>query len=304
VLGVAGAATAWEYAPGQSALVEDGDPADVLYVVERGAMELVHAGQVVDVLEPGQCFGHPSLLSGLAPTFTVRAREATRCLLLPRDVALRVFAHPAGVRYIASSLRHRLVRTGHTAHALPELGMTRLGALVSRPPVTVDPTSSIREAAAAMTAAHVTAALVRTADGVGVITDRDLRERVLAQGRAPVEPVAVAVRPALRAPADRTASEALVDLLDAEARELCVEGADGSILGLLSVEDIAGGEHSPFALRRAIAAPWTRTGSSTTWSPVCRGCSGRCWPPGSRRRTCAARSRCRATPRRRGSSTC
>jgi CBS domain-containing protein len=65
--------------------------------------------------------------------------------------------------------------------------------------------------------------------------------------------VAVAVRPALRAPADRTASEALVDLLDAERRELCVDGPDGQIAGLLSVEDIAGGEHSPFALRRAIA---------------------------------------------------
>jgi CBS domain-containing protein len=238
---------------GASALVEDGDPADALYVIQTGAMELVHAAQVVDVLEPGQCFGHPSLLSGLAPTFTVRAREETRCLLLPRDVALAVFAQPSGVRYIASTLRHRLVRTGHTAHALPELGMTRLGALVSRRPVTVDPEASIREAAEAMTAAHVTAALVHTRDGVAVVTDRDLRERVLAAGRSPVEPVAVAARPALCAPEDRTASEALVDLLDVEARELCVAAPDGRIVGLLSVEDIAGGEHSPFALRRAIA---------------------------------------------------
>jgi CBS domain-containing protein len=247
------AARARTYAVGESALVEDGVPADALYVIQTGAMELVHAAQAVDVLEPGQCFGHPSLLSGLAPTFTVRAREETSCLLLPRDVALAVFAHPSGVRYIASSLRRRLVRTGHTAHALPELGMTRLGTLVSRPPVTVDPDASIREAAAAMTAAHVTAALVHTRDGPGVVTDRDLRERVLAAGRSPVEPVALAVRPALRAPADRTASEALVDLLDAEARELCVEAPDGTIVGLLSVEDIAGGEHSPFALRREIA---------------------------------------------------
>jgi CBS domain-containing protein len=247
------AARARTYAAGESALVEDGAPADALYVIQTGAMELVHAAQAVDVLEPGQCFGHPSLLSGLGPTFTVRAREETSCLLLPRDVALAVFAHPSGVRYIASSLRQRLVRTGHTAHALPELGMTRLGALISRPPVTVDPDASIRDAAAAMTAAHVTAALVHTRDGPGVVTDRDLRERVLAAGRSPVEPVALAVRPALCAPADRTASEALVDLLDAEARELCVEAPDGTIVGLLSVEDIAGGEHSPFALRREIA---------------------------------------------------
>jgi CBS domain-containing protein len=216
-------------------------------------MELVHADQVVDVVEPGECFGHPSLLTELAPAFTVRAREPSTCLLLPREAAMRVFAQPEGARYLASSLRSRLVRTGHTAHGLPELSMTRLGALVERPPVFVSADATIGEAAAAMTAAHATAALVETTDGLGIVTDRDLRERVLARGRAPVEPVGIAVRPALCAPADRTASEALVDLLDAERRELCVTGPGGRIVGLLSVEDIAGGEHSPFALRRAIS---------------------------------------------------
>jgi CBS domain-containing protein len=250
---VAAAAALRAYGPGEAALVEDGAPAEALYVVRSGAMELVHADQVVDVLEPGQSFGHPSLLTGLAPTFTVRAREPATCLLLPREAAMRVFAQPPGARYLASSLRSRLVRTGHTAHALPELSMTRLGGLVDRPPVVVAADASIRDAAAAMSAAHATAALVHGRDGVGVVTDGDLRERVLAEGRAPVEPVSIAVRPALCVPADRTASEALVDLLDAERRELCVTDADGRIVGLLSVEDIAGGQHSPFALRRAIA---------------------------------------------------
>jgi CBS domain-containing protein len=240
------------YPAGETVLVEDGPPAQALYVVSDGAMELVHAGQVVDVLGPGQCFGHPSLLSGLAPAFTVRARGDTACLLLPREVAVRVFAHPSGARYIARTLRSRLVRTGYTAHALPELSMTRLGALVDRPPVFVPADASIRDAAVAMTAAHATAALVQTGDGMGIVTDRDLRERVLAAGRSPVEPVSIAVRPALCVPAERTASEALVDLLDAERRELCVTDPGGRIVGLLSVEDIAGGEHSPFALRRAI----------------------------------------------------
>jgi CBS domain-containing protein len=238
---------------GTAALVEDGAPADAVYVVATGAMELVHADQVVDVLEPGELFGHPSLLTELAPAFTVRAREPSTCLLLPREAAMRLFASSDGARYLASSLRSRLVRTGHTAHALPELSMTRLGGLVDRLPVLVAPGATIAEAAAAMTAAHATAALVETPDGLGIVTDRDLRERVLAPGRASSEPVTVAVRPALCAPADRTASEALVDLLDAERRELCVTAPDGRIVGLLSSEDIAGGEHSPFALRRAIA---------------------------------------------------
>jgi len=250
---VAALATARAYEEGAAALVEDGAPAEALFVVATGAMDLVHADTVVDVLEPGQCFGHPSLLTGLAPAFTVRAREPSTAVLLPRAAAMRVFAQPGGAEYLASSLRRRLVRTGHTAHGLPELSMTRLGALVDRAPVFVTPHATIQDVSAAMTAAHTTAALVETRDGLGIITDRDLRERVLATGLSSDAPVAVALRPALTAPADRTASEALVDLLDAEQRELCVTGPDGRIVGLLSVEDIAGGEHSPFALRRAIA---------------------------------------------------
>jgi CBS domain-containing protein len=250
---VAALATARAYEEGAAALVEDGAPAEALFVVATGAMDLVHADTVVDVLEPGQCFGHPSLLTGLAPAFTVRAREPSTAILLPRAAAMRVFAQAGGAEYLASSLRRRLVRTGHTAHGLPELSMTRLGALVDRAPVFVAAGASIRDAAAAMTAAHATAALVETRDGVGIVTDRDLRERVLAEGRSSDDPVGVAVRPAVTAPAERTASEALVDLLDSDRRELCVTGRDGRIVGLLSVEDIAAGEHSPFALRRAIA---------------------------------------------------
>ena len=50
-------------------------PAQGVYVVRDGAVELVHDDEVVAVLEPGEVFGHPSLLSGRAPAFTVRARE-------------------------------------------------------------------------------------------------------------------------------------------------------------------------------------------------------------------------------------
>ena len=68
-----------ELGAGEVILVEDGEPAGGLWVIHTGSVELVHQGAVVSVLEPGQCFGHPSLLTGMAPAFTVRAREPSRC---------------------------------------------------------------------------------------------------------------------------------------------------------------------------------------------------------------------------------
>src|SRR5689334_9582407 len=79
-----------EYAPGELVLVEDGTPARHLYVIRSGSVELVHEEDVIDVLEPGELFGHPSLLSGMAPAFDVRAREHTVCLLLEAGLARRL----------------------------------------------------------------------------------------------------------------------------------------------------------------------------------------------------------------------
>jgi CBS domain-containing protein len=251
----AAAAAAQEvtYQPGQNALVEDGPVVDALQVLRRGSMDLVRDGTVVDVLEPGECFGHPSLLSGMPPAFTVRAREPSACIVVPRAAAIAALGSPAGVRYVALSLRERLARTRQTQRALPGIANVRLETLVTRAPLELAPETSMRDAARAMTDHGVAAALVSVNGAVGIVSDRDLRERVVAAGRSLEDPVRLAAHvPAPRAPAGQTAGEALVDLLDAGARELCVTAADGRVLGLLSVEDLAAGEHTPFGLRLAL----------------------------------------------------
>jgi len=254
------------YDKGEMALVEDAPPAEHLYVVRTGSVELLHGDQVVDVLEPGEAFGLASVLTGLAPTFTVRAREATACVLIPRAAALRALAHPDGATYIAYSMRERLVRAGHTVHALPTLSTTRLGALVTRPPLFCPAGATVADAARAMTQAGVTAALVEGPDGLGVVTDADLRERVLAAGRPPDAPVAVAVRsPAHSAPADTLAGEALVGLLDAGVHEVCVLER-GRPVGLLTAEQIVRTEHNPFVMSREIA----RAPSAGALAALCR----------------------------------
>src|SRR4029077_15291183 len=122
-----------EYRSGEGALVEDGKPSQAFYVIRDGSMELVHEEEVIDILEPGEGFGHPSLLTGLAPTFTVRAHEDSSCYVVPGDVAKSVLGRPAGARLVAHTLRERLTRTGHVVHGLPELATLRVGDLVTRP---------------------------------------------------------------------------------------------------------------------------------------------------------------------------
>ncbi len=241
------------YPNGEKILIEDGEPADHLHVVRDGAVELVHQEEVVDVLEPGECFGHPSLLTGMAPAFTVRAHGGCVCYAIPREEALMVLNSPAGARYVAMTLRERLTRTGHTVHALPQLATLRVEELITRPPVFCRGDIAIRTAALIMTENDTSAILVRDGENLFILTDAALRVRVLAAEFSPENPVSRVVTRAVTVGPDRLAVDAVIDLLDAGADHLVVVDPLRGVLGVLSAADLMGVEtRSPFALRHAI----------------------------------------------------
>ena len=250
---IAAVAEEHRHEPGDVLLLEDGMPSEHLFVVREGSVELVHEGEVVDVLGPGESFGHPSLLSGLAPAFTVRARERTVCILIPREAALAVFSAPSGVGFLAASLRHRMVQAGHVVHALPELGTIRVSELVGRPAVFSEGSVTIRRAAELMTENHTSAILVRDGANLSILTDAILRERVVAGEISAGSPVSLIVRPAIQVGPDQIAVDAVVEMLDAGTDHIVVVDNAKRVLGVLSAADLAGLEtRSPFALRHAI----------------------------------------------------
>ncbi len=250
---IAASAEERRYAAGELALIEDGQPAEYLFVILEGAMELDHDGEVVDVLGPGETFAEPSLLSGLSPAFTVRARQETGCLLISREQALELFARPAGVARLATTLRRRLVQTGHVVHAMPELGTIRVAELITRPPVFCEGSVTIRRAAQTMTDEQSSAILVRDGEKLSILTDAVLRERVVAGEMSAENPVSRIVRPAVQVGPERIAVDAVVEMLDAGTDHIVVVGSGRRVLGVLSAAELAGLEaRSPFALRHAI----------------------------------------------------
>jgi CBS domain-containing protein len=252
---VVAASAVRRFGAGQDALVEDGTPTSNLFVILSGSMELIHQEEVVDVLEPGECFGHPSLLTGMAPAFTVRAHEDTACLVLPREVALEVLGRPEGASYVALTLRERLTRTGHTVHALPEVRTLKIASLISTPPVFCGPDTSIREAATAMRDRQVSAVLVRLGDELGIVTDTDLREKVVAGDVSADSPVRSIVSvPVLTTPSYRLAVEASIQMMNAGVHHLPVLDELQNVLGVVSAADLMSLETlSPFGIRRALA---------------------------------------------------
>ena len=201
-------------------LVEDGSPAAGLWVILTGSMELVHEGEPIQVLEPGECFGHPSLLTGMAPdVHGARARAVERARCSAPTAGRRLLGTEAGAAYVAVSMRKRLTDTGHTVHGLLDVGTTPVSAIM-RPATFCDPGRVAARRRRPARRDGVSALLVRLDDGrLGILTDADVRSAVAVDGVPLDAPVRAAARtPVPTVPADQLAIEATVEMLAAGSR--------------------------------------------------------------------------------------
>ena len=228
---------------------------DHVRVVRRGAVELVSDGRVLDVLGEGELFGHPSMLSGLPTGFEARAGEGTLCYRLPADAVVPLLTRPAGLRYVARSILARPRPDAAAPGAELDPAAQPVARLVHGRPVIADSSWSVREAARSMAEAEASAALVRLSDRkLGIVTDRDLRDRVVAGEIGSDAPVTeVMSSPAFTVTPERTGAEVMLEMLDRDLHHVPVVWPHGEVLGVLTDRDLLGAEaRAPFSLRRTI----------------------------------------------------
>jgi len=244
---------------GEAVQVEGGTPGTELYVVGDGTLELLHKEVVVDIVARGEVFGHPTLLTGEAPEFTTRAREQTTLYCIPADVALDLLSRRQGVRFVARTLRDRLLLAARTMRALPDVGTRPVTSLLHGAAVFCDPGTTIADAAALMAAERLTALLVRARGGLGIVTDVDLRDKVVATRASSDAPVStIMTTPVRTVSTDTLAQEAGVAMMAAGVNHMPVVDASGAVVGILSASSLMTLDTlSPFALRHAILAAHT-----------------------------------------------
>jgi CBS domain-containing protein len=249
------------FAPGTVILQQAGAPATHLFVIRRGEAEIVDDGRVIDEVGEGDVFGMWSLLDQVAPTATVRAFEDTLCYLIDADVADEVLRSRAGIAFVTASVRRRIAAVDETLKAEVDLVRYReVGALVRRPPVTCDPNTAVADAAELMARERVSSLLIPSADGaVGILTDRDLRTRVVAERRSGDTPIRDVMTPrAETVPADTMVGEVLLRMLEGGFHHFPIADAGGRVTGVVTDTDLMGiGRNTPFALKSAIDAPET-----------------------------------------------
>jgi CBS domain-containing protein len=226
------------------------------YVVRRGSVELLIGDRLLDALGEGEMFGFASLLEEGPLGFVARAAEDTVVYRIPASSIRPVLERPDAARFVVRSMNKGVrLLAGDEREPAPSPGWRRVRDLTRAAPLLCPPDATVQDTARRMIDAGVTCAVVDLGDQLGIVTDRDIRTRVVAAGAGPETPLSeVMSAPAWTVAGDRTGTEALIEMLDHGVRHLPVLDPGRRLIGVLDDVDLMASERrAPFRLRAQIA---------------------------------------------------
>ncbi len=254
LLTVAAACERQSFPAGATILMQASEPSQFAWIVRRGAVELTDEGRAIDLLGVGEMFGHRSMLTGDPVSLAVTAHEQTECYRMPADVVRPVLAREDALRYLVVSVSGRYEMRAREGLTGAESSRRPVGDIAAGEVVVCTPTTTVREAAQRMVEAGSSSVLVDLGDDLGIVTDHDLRTRVIAAGAGPQTPVAeVMTAPARTVTAETASAEVLIEMLDSGLNHFPVLDARRNVIGVVTNTDlVSAAARTPFAVRAAI----------------------------------------------------
>ena len=187
-----------EFSPKNSLiLTQDGPPSDCLRVIKKGGVKVYLSNDdniVLDYKSEGDSFGYLSLISGDKTRTNIQAIEDTLCYQIPRETVLNITRkEPLFGEYFMKSFfrnymdktyremrnKNLLFKEGEKLLYTTPVKKIASGDLISAPL-----TISIKEAAAVMSQNKISSLVITGEQDLpaGIITDTDLRDKVVAAG--------------------------------------------------------------------------------------------------------------------------
>lgn len=227
-----------------SVLVEHGAANSFLFILRSGSVDILEqSGTLVDRADVGESFGISSVMTGGPSNYRLQAHSDSLCLLLPGEAFAELMAScPEFNRHYLGQQAGRIraaIESVRTRDAGSAILRTRVRDILRSAPITISPDADVSTAAQLMTKCRVSALLVAKDDElVGILTDRDLRAKIVAEGRPATEPVAAVMTPdPLSVPPGTLAFEVLVLMTQRGFHHLPVT-EDGQLLGMITAGDL------------------------------------------------------------------
>lgn len=187
------------YAKDTLILKQDGPPSEDLRIIVRGGVKVYRTspdGQemIIDYRGEGDTFGFLSLIGKDKARANIVAIDDTVCYLMNKATVLKLLeSHSVFTEYFLKSHLEKYIDKpfgeiqNRPLYRNPDsiLFKTRVGDIALKEVITVGEHATIQEAAKVMAAKKISCLIIANNKNlpVGIVTDRDLREKVVAQGR-------------------------------------------------------------------------------------------------------------------------
>lgn len=242
------------YPKGTHILTEGGPPSGYLNVIKKGGVKVFITSDdgrevVMDYRGEGDSLGFISLISGDRARATVTAVDDTICYMIDRATVMSLMDENPSFSeyYVKSFLIKSIDKTYSDMHKRTLLYgggekllfTTPVGEIVAKTAVTGTAEMSIRDAARLMSVNNISSLVILGTDGVpaGIVTDRDLRTKVVAAGRDYTGQASDVMSSTLvRADASDLCFEALLKMIRYGIHHLLVV-EDGELKGVVTNHD-------------------------------------------------------------------
>jgi len=192
-----------------------------LHYVRSGAVEIYRRhGELYNRLSEGDIFGQAGLLRSNKVRFPARAIEDSLIYFIPAPLFAQLceqYDHFAD--FVEAEGQSRLKSAVESQGKASDLMQIKVRTLISRQPVCASRDTPVQQAAQLMTEQSVSSLVILDsgeagASMVGILTDRDLRTRVLAVGLDSATPVSQVMSPnPITIQADDSVFEAMLSML-------------------------------------------------------------------------------------------
>ncbi len=229
-----------------------------LYLIQQGGVKsfIIDDEEEItlkDYRGEGASVGALGIIRGTRANLNVETVEDTFCFLLPKEIFLDLINNQPGfAQYYLKSFSEKIVTSVYSElrqHKMSHRGdeelylfSVKVGSLVKQEPRSISADSTIQQAAKAMAGYRIGSLLIhgkdKPEDIVGVITDRDLCNKVLAKGLSYNERVeSIMSSPVVTISASSICFAALLKMMSAGIHHLAVKRS-GKIIGVVTSHDI------------------------------------------------------------------
>ncbi len=245
---------AMEFYPRDTVILrQDGPVSKSLRIIKKGAVKVLMKSEggedvAVDYKGEGDNFGFLSMIGKDRQKTTVIAVDDTICYTLDKEKVLKLLeVSPSFTEYFMSYLSRYVDRTyremqtrGLFSRSSDRFLFTSCVGDITNAVVTVSEETTIQEAAQAMVSNRISSLIVLDKRNLpaGIVTDKDLREKVVSKGRDLSEPVKnIMTISLIRVDAHDSCFEAVLKMIKYNIHHMLVV-EDGELKGIMTNHDL------------------------------------------------------------------